>query len=103
MTTELKLSDAIEAGWKLAPQSWNHGWAEGPGPGQYYGACALGAAYIAVDQESHPDEIWSRPIRKAFPQLNDTVSIGGLPEDVRIYQPEEETTLFDLVQCLNDA
>jgi hypothetical protein len=106
MTTEMKLSDAMEQGWSIAPQSWEHGWGVKDGAGNWIGVCAVGAALVGVDPNTAPHEMDLGAAVQLFPQLCTQVSQSDLPPGL-LY--EEGGLIFgsgadvsDVIQCMND-
>jgi hypothetical protein len=104
MASEMKLSDAIEAGWKLAPQGWKEGYGARDIDGSWVGVCAVGAAILGAKPEAEEWDLDLKTGGKLFPQLYSYVPVAHLPQEcINWFEGEHYTLdLSDVIQFLND-
>jgi hypothetical protein len=101
MASEMKLSDAIEAGWKIAPQSWKDGWGT-TRYGEWHGTCAVGAAIIGAVPGVGAEDLYLKTACDLFPQLSDLIEEERLPEGITKPDSWGWLDVGDVIQCMND-
>jgi hypothetical protein len=105
MTANLKLSDAMELGWEIAPQSWDYGYGLRTFEGEWKGACAVGAAILGAKPEAGNADLFLHRGVELFPDLLVPVADSQLPAGFEDYPRDadyDHLILSDVVQYLND-